>query len=329
MSRTKSSSVVGWLLSALLIVGSLWLWQSRQWVVDAIAYYQYEPSSRVQQMAKDAKLTKDSQFMFYASRPAVQSSESFNESCQRKEANSPILGCYSAHRIFIFDVTDERLDGIETVTAAHETLHAIWERLSDQEKQRLTPLLKAAYERVADDDLKERMAYYEKAEPGQSANELHSIIGTEYASIGSELESYYKRYFSDRASIVRLHSEVDSVFDKLSIEAKGLVKRIDGLVQSINEATAGYNEGIQQLNRDVESFNQRARQPGGFTTQSEFETELAALNARRDQLEASKQAIEADIVVYKSLLAQLEATNAESARLNRSLDSTLQEIPTI
>lgn len=280
-------------------------------------------------MAKDAQLTEDAKFMFYASRPAVQPSETFNDSCQRKEANSPILGCYSAHRIYIFDVTDERLDGIETVTAAHETLHAIWERLSTQEQQRLTPLLEAAYERLADDELKERMAYYEKTEPGQSVNELHAIIGTEYDSIGSELESYYQRYFSDRAAVVQLHSEVDSVFGKLSAEAEGLVKRIDDLVRSINAATAHYNEGIRQLNQDVESFNQRANQPGGFTTQSEFEAELASLNARRDQLEASKQAIEANIVTYKSLLAQLEAINAESAKLNRSLDSTLQEIPTI
>jgi hypothetical protein len=328
MSRTRPS-IVGWLLSALLIIGSLWLWQSRQWVVDAVTYYQYEPSAQVRQIAHEAELTSEAKFMFYASRPEVQSSDQFNNNCQRREANSPILGCYSAHRIFIFDVTDERLDGIETVTAAHETLHAVWERLSDQEKSKLTPLLEAAYKKVTDDDLKERMAYYEKTEPGQSINELHSIIGTEYASIGPELEAYYKQYFKDRASIVKLHSEVDSVFTELSSESAALVKRIDALAQSINLATMSYNQAIIQLNLDVESFNQRARRSGGFTTQSEFEAELAALNQRRSALEASKQAIEADIVTYKSLLTQLETINAKASELNRSLDSTLQEIPTI
>ena len=35
-----------------------------------------------------------------------------------------VLGCYANREISIFNVTDQRLDGIREVTAAHEMLHA-------------------------------------------------------------------------------------------------------------------------------------------------------------------------------------------------------------
>lgn len=325
----KPRAAASWFVSALLIVGSIWLWQSRQWVVDAIAYHQYEPTAAVRQIATESKMTDDAKFTFYASRPEVQSSDLFNANCERKEADSPILGCYSARRIYIFDVTDERLDGIETVTAAHEMLHAAWERLPESERTRLTPLLEAAYGRLTNEDLKARMDYYGKAEPGQSINELHSIIGTEYESIGPELEAYYGQYFTNRVALVNLHEEVEAVFDELKLEAKELVARIDQLASSINKRTAAYNADVAQLNADVAAFNVRAQRQGGFTSQSEFEAALAQLNARQSQLEAVKRSIQADIVMYNSLVAQLDAINAESADLNKSLDSTLQDIPAI
>jgi len=298
-------------------------------VVDAVSYHQYQPTAQIRQIARDAGMTQDGTFMFYASRPVVQSKDDFNRSCERREPGSPILGCYSARRIYIYDITDQRLDGIKTVTAAHEMLHAAYERMSQAEKDRLRPLLEDAYSRLSSDSLTERMAYYERTQPGESLNELHSIIGTEFLAIGDELEEHYARFFTDRQALAKLHAEVEAVFDELSREARALAARIDSLVTSINQATVSYNEGVRQLNREVDEFNQRARQPGGFTTQAEFEAELARLNSRQQQLEASKQAIESDIVTYQSLLARLDAINAESAGLNRSLDSNLEAVPTL
>ncbi len=46
-----------------------------------------------------------------------------------------ILGCYnpSSRDIYIYNVTNSELDGVKEVTAAHEMLHAAWERLSESE----------------------------------------------------------------------------------------------------------------------------------------------------------------------------------------------------
>src|SRR5690606_32509048 len=102
-------------------------------------------------------------------------------------------------------VANAQLDGIKEVTAAHELLHAAWDRLSKSEQTRLGALLEEAYTKIGTDELEERMAYYERTQPGERANELHSIIGTEMADVGEELETYYKKYFIDRQQIVAFH----------------------------------------------------------------------------------------------------------------------------
>ena len=327
--KTKRTSWVGWVLSALLIMGSLWLWIERQSVVDAIQYHQYTPTAAVEKVASDAGLTDSSVFTFYASHPAIESSESFNQHCQRREADSPILGCYSASRIYIFDVTDERLSGIKTVTAAHELLHAEYDRLPDAEKRRIQGLLEKVYQEGTNSDLEARMDYYEKTEPGQAYNELHSIIGTEFESIGQELESYYARYFKDRQSLVSLHEQVESRFNSLSEEADDLVNQIEKLAFTINSDTKTYNSDIESLNKSVAAFNEKASSTGGFTTQSEFEAARQSLLSRSGQLSSFRQGIQENINEYKTLLAKLDTINAESASLNQSLDSALSDAPKI
>lgn len=331
MSQPKTNRVswAGWLISALLIVGSVLLWIERQQVVDAISYYQFKPTPAIAKVADESGMTDDARFTFYATNPVIESSESFNRHCERRAPDSPILGCYAANRIYIFDVTDERLDGIKVVTAAHELLHAEYDRLPEAERKRLEPLLQSAYERLTDDKLKARMDYYDKTQPGQQINELHSIIGTEFESVGPELEAHYARYFTDRLGLVALHRQVDDTFKGLANEANDLVARIEQLAATINTDTRAYNEETAALNQAVESFNARASQSGGFTTQADFQAARQELTRRSNRLADSRQAIQSNIVEYKTLLAKLDTINAESASLNQSLDSVLSDVPTL
>ncbi len=332
MSQTKTrrrTSWVGWFISALLIVGSVWLWFERQYVVDAVQYYQFKPSQAIEKVADEAGLTDSAKFTFYAVHPVIESSKPFNRHCQRREANSPILGCYAAGKIYIFDVTDERLDGLKTVTAAHELLHAEYDRLPESEKKRLEPLLMSAYKKVATKDLDERMKYYEKTEPGESVNELHSIIGTEFPSIGGELEQYYKKYFKDRQAIVTLHDQVQSTFDTLSKEADTLINQIEKLATTINNDTSQYNTDIEELNTLVDNFNKKAAETGGFTTQAEFQSARQELLVKSNELSSFRQKIQSNIATYKTLITKLDAINAKSAALNQSLDSSLSDAPKI
>jgi hypothetical protein len=330
MSQPKTrTSWVGWIVSAVLIIASLWLWTQRQNVVDAIQFHQYTPSPAVKAVATEAGLTDDAIFTFYATRPAVEASAAFNQHCERREADSPILGCYASNRIFIYDISDERLNGIEVVTAAHELLHAEYDRLPEAERKRLQPLLEAAYVPGENAKLDARMKYYEKTEPGQSINELHSIVGTEFESISPELEKYYARFFSDRASLVSLHKQVESTFDALSAEADQLVAEIESLADQVNSDSERYNEDAAALNGAVDAFNDRASRTGGFTTQAEFQSARQVLVNQSNALANLRQGIQANITKYKMLLAKLDSINSEAAELNQSLDSTLQDAPKI
>lgn len=326
----RRGTFVGWIFSGLLIAASLLVWTERQYVVDAIAYYQYEPTAAVESLAREATLTDSAKFTFYATRPAVQSKQDFNQNCPRTDPDSPILGCYAANRIYIYDVTDERLNGIKTVTAAHEMLHAAYDRMSESERSRINELLRATYKEGENENLDSRMDYYAEAQPGQSLNELHSIIGTEFARISPELETYYAQYFQDRAALVALHQRVESQFDSLRAEAESLVSTIETLARDINQSTNEYNQSIAELNQDIKAFNARASQPDGFRSQSEFEAARQELIAQSSALDARRDRIETLLTQYRSALAKLDTINAESASLNAGLDSTtLQDAPSI
>lgn len=331
MSRQNNSLRVwtGWLLAAALLAGAALAWMERQWIVDSVAYYQYTPTPKVESVVNRLDLTDKGKFLFYASHPLVEGRDEFNEHCERREANSPILGCYSNGRIFVYDITDKRLSGIKEVTAAHELLHAAYERLSDSEKKHLDALLLAVYEDTESGELKERMAYYDKNQPGETHNELHSIVPTEVSDIGEELEEYYKKFFNNRKFIVDLHRNVSEQFHALSKESKKLSNQIDTLVKKINSTTSAYNEGVASLNQRVHSFNQRAQSPGGFSSNYDFILARNALNSERANLEQLRSQVEQDLAIHKKFIARLEAINAESESLNQSIDSVLADEPEI
>src|SRR5690606_14513484 len=107
MSQTNSRGAawVGWIISALLVIASVWVWTERQYIVDALQYQSYTPTATVREVASSAQLTDKALFTFYATHPSIESGDAFNQHCERREANSPILGCYASNRIYIFDIS--------------------------------------------------------------------------------------------------------------------------------------------------------------------------------------------------------------------------------
>ena len=322
-NKTLWSRISPWLFTIVSIAFSAWFFFNRQYVVDIVHYLQYRPSSSVSAIAKNTTMTDKGTFYFYTSKPELDDSKTFNKSCQRKEANSPILGCYTSQRIYIYNVTNEKLDGMEEVTAAHETLHAIYERLSTDEKDKLKTEIDAAYKRVKTPELQDRMQYYQKNEPGEETNELYAILGTEFANLGPSLEAHYAKYFSDRQKIVRYNNKTQSIFTRLTNQAKSISDQINSLVETINADTKQYNNDSAELTTEIAAFNTRAKRTNGFSSQSEFDSARSSLLAKVNALNSTRDRIEANIAVYKKLRTQLEAIAAESDALNKSIDSTL------
>ncbi|MBH0025216.1 hypothetical protein I6E73_13780 [Salinibacterium sp. SWN248] len=309
-------------LNLAVIATGVWALTNQQRISDQFAVWDFEPSATVQAYVTTAAMSDEGQFLFYASHPEIQTNPIFNTTCSNVEENFGVLGCYfpSSKSIFLYDVTDERLDGIEEVVAAHEMLHAAWDRLSSAEQDRLTTLLEAAAESMKDDpEFATILEFYAKTEPGERSNELHSIIGTEFADVSPELEAHYAEYFTDRATVVALHEKSNAVFtEQLEASAK-LVDQLDVLRASIDDDYATYNSGYDELNNDIDSFNSRADE-GDFNTLDQFNSERNELISRQDYLNTLYDSIEADVDTYDDLVKQLEALNTTISELNQSIN---------
>ena len=326
MSNTKTNhlgTIVAFVVSLLFVAAAVWLFLNRQYALDQLSVWSYHPSSAVQSIEQQVGFTNKGKFVFYATKPEVESSTTFNSECPRQEVGNPILGCYTTgDRIYVYNVANKELDGMEEVTAAHETLHAVWARTSQADKDKLTAELQAAYDKLDDSELKTRMDYYQRTEPGQFINELHSILGTEVSSLGEPLESYYNQFFS-REKVLALHEKYSNVYTALYNQSDQLYSKMQTLATTIQSATTTYQAAASQLSADINSFNSRAKS-GSFSSQSQFSSERAALVARSNSLEAERQSINNDIATYDGYYDQYQTISKQIQVLNDSIDSFKQ-----
>lgn len=318
----RSSSPLRLLFSLLLIVVAFYVFINRQDLLDRVNYSLFKPNASIAAIAERSSFDENGTFLFYASQPELLDREGFNAACRSVATEqTAILGCYSANRIYLFDVDNERLDGVEEVTAAHEMLHAAYQRLSDKEKTRIHKLLTAQDLGSDTERIGELMDQYAISEPGEELNELHSIIGSEIASLSPELEAYYSQYFENRQQLVRLAKQYQSVFDELQSRQNDLAAELDSLADSIEKSSAVYERELQVLENDIRRFNDRAS--GGSLTRNEYDTERSALASRQSKLKRDYTEIQAMIEIYEDKRAELAAINSESNALNRSLNSSV------
>lgn len=225
-------SVVSFLALLVTIILLLTVYVNKQYIKDqyVVRTAELQPAAGV--LMKNLDLTSEGIFFYKASQPKVQTSNQFNNSCGNVvREHSIVLGCYTKQRLFVFDITDQRLSGVEEVTAAHEMLHAAYERLSAKEKASIDEQLKIAAASIEDQRFKDTLAEYERTEPKQIENELHSILGTEIAVLPSGLEEYYRRYFNDRDRIVAYANQYAKTFTDIDAQ----IKSFDATLTSLNE----------------------------------------------------------------------------------------------
>ncbi len=336
MPQTKHKNKIGIITSVvascLFFAFAIFLVLNKQEIIDQITVWRFESTTEINQLVQRAGMNERGLFMFQASQPILflpDDSDDFNIACDRIESTTAILGCYSNSRIYVYGVTDKQLDGIREVTATHETLHAVYARLSYGEKNRLNKLIEDEYVKLKDEkDFVETMAFYARTEPGQRDNELFSIIGTEVSSISPKLEEFYSKYFIDRQKVVVLNSNYSTVFQTLKDRANELSEQLTSLSSIISTDKALYENSIQQLNTDITTFNYKANN-GGFSSQTQFNNERYALFGRAADLEATRANINANISKYELVLNEYNLNAAESKKLYTVIDSKLDPVPSI
>lgn len=287
---------------------------------DRYIIWRNPPTSAAVELADKTGMSSLGRRIFFASVPSIDNAEKFNANCSEIETTMVILGCYASGRIHVFNVGDERIADAKYVTSAHEMLHVAYVRLSNNGRDRVNRLLEEAYQNASEnDELHDVMDEYARVEPEQRYNELHSILGTEYAELSPELEKYYARYFTDRCKIVDMAFQYRKVFKNLETEQTRLKAQLDRLAETIKADASLLDTMIFWLNRDIEIFNSKK-----FYSGSEFNAEKKILVETEREINELRTQIEASIGRHDKLAEEYNNLGGKINHLNNQLDSKSQ-----
>lgn len=324
-SRTHARNFIAFFISGVVVAGAIWILFNRQYALDVATNWTYDSTTSIDSIVERTELTEKGKFVFFATRPEVLEQQQFNQTCPRQEAGSPILGCYTTQdRIYMYNVSDEKLDGMKEVTAAHEVLHAVWQRTSAEERERIGALLKTAYATLDDTALKTRIEYYERTEPGELVNELHSILGTEVPDLTPELENYYSQFFN-RTKVLALHDSYSKLYNELTQRADTLFAAMEAMGGSIKTSTDNYTTSLAEYSTDVDAFNARA----DSLSDAQFNRERSSLMSRAAELERQRQTVNDLVATYNGYYDEYQKNAAQLKILNDGMDSysSIEETP--
>lgn len=329
MLQEKTTSRRGWLVSgAILLLGlallSFAFWQ-KQTIIDYVLASQFQASTDVATIRSDLKLTNRGLMLFNASQPRLQTADEFNSSCQQqKETNNPILGCYVGQRIYIYDIENKKLDGIEETTAAHELLHAAYERMEEHERMEVNAEIKKVLATIMTPDLQKRLEYYQKTEPGEEHNELYAILGSEFPTLGDPLERHYGQYFTSRQTVVAYYKKYNGVFESVTAKLELQLDAINTLTKQTNQQIMDYNTVQKTLNKDILTFNGKS-----YASAAELRTDRAKLETRRVELQSERAEIISNISKIKELTKERNKVVDEYNALSQSINSSPAPIPSL
>ncbi len=296
--------LLGVLLTIAIVALPLVVWTQRQTIQDWYRLRDYTAPTAVVALADSTTMTDSTRRLFYINHPDIADQTAFNEVCSQEA--SIVLGCYISNQgIYLYNITDPRLKGVMEVTAAHETLHAAYERLSPEERTKIDAMTTDALKGITNERLLATVEKYRTQDATVVPNELHSILGTEARNLPPELETYYTKYFTNRAAIVAFSEQYESEFSsrqaqvktydtqletmkleiegskrELTLQYSALTKekdRLDSLKNSGDIAT--YNSGVASFNSQVNAYNSLVKKTDllitKFNTTVEQRNELA------------------------------------------------------
>ncbi len=316
----KKLSLIKWLILAGLLAVVIVLVLQRDRVYDYYRGITYKPSAEMVKIRDSLDLTSEGEFIFNASQPALSERDEFNQNCRPTDAETAILGCYVMENIYVYNIEDEQLKGIKELTAAHELLHAVYARMSDEEKNNLESVLRQVYKdnkEILEDDLK----IYSSSERSE---ELYVRAGTEVKTLPDVLEKHYAKYFTNQDKVVSYYDSYIAVFRRLKAELKALEAEMGELNTKIDNMTTEYKNRVVQYEADVDQFNTCADTPGCFTSQWEFDTRRNALVNEQIALDALYDEISNLIAEYNKKVEVYNNDVIETNRLTDKMNSNVK-----
>lgn len=309
--------IVSFVLSLVILAVPVVAWAQREYLFDTWRLHNYSPGSDIIHLADATTMTSDSRHLFYVYHPALEDKASFGTNCGNEE-QTIVLGCYILHRgIYLYNVPDPRLNGVKEVTAAHEMLHAQYDRLSSSDRKKVDAMTAQALKSITDERLLQTIDSYRKKDASVVPNELHSILGTEVRNLPPDLEAYYKRYFTNRAAIV-------DFADAYKGEFTSREQRVDNLDKQL----ANLKSQIDSLNTSLENQQVALKTQYNNLQQEKRSGQIEAYNAAVPAYNLAVQSYNADVNKQRSLVQQyntlVEERNSlalEENQLIKALDS--------
>ena len=307
----------GWVILLVLVAIATIIVLNRAWIYDWFRGITYQPNAEMAGIRGKLNLTGRGEFLFNATQPELNEADAFNANCRQDESEVAVLGCYTAGNIYVYNITDVKLDGIRELTAAHELLHAVWARMGSKERENLRPILQQVYQNnlsVLKDDI-------ETYTDDERVEEIFVRAGTEIKKLPDTLEKYYAEIFDDQDAIVDFYESYIAVFREIKMKMEGLASEIEVLRDSVNAKMAEYENKVNQLEMDITRFNSCAETAGCFATEAEFYVQRNTLVARENELNLLNDEINNMIDNYNLKVDEYNADALESRKLQNMINS--------
>ncbi len=320
MSSSDSGGRAGIIVLVVLMATIVGVFTQSERIIDWIKLRDYTPSAEIVEIVEQTTMTPAARHLFYINRPVLAEKAPFREKCPEYEATI-VLGCYQ-HRqggIYVLKVDEARLEGVEQVTSAHEMLHAGYERLSSKERVQVDGWLDTyARDELKDVRILETIKSYDKTEPGERLNEIHSIIGTEIAELPAQLENYYARYFKDQNAVAAYASQYQQAFTSLQDQIDAYDARLNEQSKRIKSNTQILADRRQELENNEQQL-QASQRSGDI---ERYNAGVATYNQMVADYNTLLEQTRSLIGQHNQLVVERNAAAAQTIELRQAIDSS-------
>ena len=316
LKKTIILAIVICLIVCLAVIAVL----KRNLIRDFFRGLSYKPTAEMTALKSNLDLTDSGSLIFNASWPELNEKDDFNNNCRTIEASTAILGCFTDEKIYVYNITDKRLDGIREATLAHELLHAVYTRMDESERESLKTLLDQVY-KSNKEVLGDELDIYPEEEQYE---ELYVRAGTEIAKLPAELERHFEKYFNDQDKIAKYYNNYASVFKELNQKIKELGEQLDSLSKEIESLISQYEQKLTELNAEVSVFNNCAATVGCFSSEWDFYTRRNELVYEQNELNEMYDEISNLINTYNEIVVEYNENVIYSKTLNGIINSMSQ-----
>ena len=200
-------------------------------------------------------------------------------------------------------------------------LHQAYQRLSSAERNRINKLLEEYCKNdLKDTAIKEQVALYQKSEPTAIADEMHSLFGTEVPQLPSELEEYYKQYFTKRSAVTTFYTSYQSAFT----ERKQQIAAYDAQLSDLKPQISSLERSLEQQKNKLGTLQTQMDQYKSAGSYDAYNALVPTYNSKVNTYNADLESLKRKIATYNDIVTKRNAIALEEQTLQQHLSSKLQ-----